>query len=208
MMPYMNFPVNFPVPAPIEINIAGIPNVPFYSQFRDIQSLKWQKVGCGIADLAMLIEFYNPGSVSVNTLLGEAIAEGAYQQGAGWKHKALALLSEKYGLEGENYDLSGSDKNTAFAKLKNFLTDGPVIASVHYKFDPKSPIPHLVVINGIDGDTIYYNDPAEHTAGKKISVAGFLKGWKKRFIVVRPLYHFSSLNLTILPVVSGPTFSP
>ncbi len=164
----------------------NVPSVPFYSQFRDIREVKWQKLGCGIADLAMLIEFYKPGTVSVNTLLKEGIEAGAFLDGAGWKHKDLALLARPYGLEGANYDLSQEDMDTAFAKFEEFLQEGPVIASVHYTFDPKNKIPHLAVINGIEGGTIYYNDPAETSGGKKISVSNFKKAWKKRFIVIRP----------------------
>ncbi len=54
-----------------------VPVVPFYSQFSDITSATWQKVGCGIASLAMLIEYYNPGVVTVDTLLEEGIAADA-----------------------------------------------------------------------------------------------------------------------------------
>lgn len=177
---------DYSVKAPIEINISVIPVVPFYSQLKDIKDTKWQKSSCGIASMAMLIEYYEPGVVSVNKLLAEGIASGAYLQDAGWKHRELALLANKYGLEGRNYDLSKLDKNIAFADFKKILKDGPVIASIYYKFNPKSTIPHLVVINGIEGDTVYYNDPAGDSAGKTISISDFLKGWKKRFIVVRP----------------------
>lgn len=162
-------------------------SVPFYSQFRDITSPKWKKVGCGIASLAMVIEYYEPDTVSVDTLLGQAINSGAYQNNAGWIHKGLVSLSRKYGLDGKAYDLSGGDKETALKALKSHLKDGPVMVSVHYKFDPKSPIPHLAIINSIDGDTVYYNDPAMDKGGKQISTTQFLKAWKKRFIVFRPV---------------------
>src|SRR3989344_8293245 len=55
--------------------VSQVRTVPFYSQFSDIRDAKWQKLGCGIADLAMLIEFYKPGMVSVNTLLKEGRSE-------------------------------------------------------------------------------------------------------------------------------------
>ena len=165
---------------------ADIPEVPFYSQFHDIHAAKWQKLGCGIASLAMLIEFYQPEIVSVDALLEEGIAIGAFINGAGWSHRGLALLAGKYGLKGVNYDLSGLDMSDAFTQFEKFLKEGPVIASVYYKFNPKSTIPHLAVINGIKGDTIYYNDPAGASAGEKISVQDFMKAWKKRFIAVRP----------------------
>lgn len=177
---------NPPAKAAISVPRPNIPDVPFYSQFRDISAERWQKLGCGIADLAMLIEFYKPGIMSVDGLLEEAVAAGAFVNGAGWSHRGLALLSRKYGLEGANYDFSHLGISAAFAQFEKILKEGPVIASVYYTFDPQSPIPHLAVINGIDGDTIYYNDPAEMSGGREISVSDFMRAWKKRFIAVRP----------------------
>lgn len=169
---------------PVHVNV---PDVPFYSQFHDIQASSWQKVGCGVASLAMVIEYYKPDTVSVNVLLTQAIASGAYNKKAGWIHKDLILLSKKYGLHGESYDVSQLGKDAAFTQFKKYLKEGPVIVSVHYKFDPRSPIPHLVVIDGIDNNTLYYNDPAAKNGEKTISTDDFLKAWKKRFIVIRPV---------------------
>jgi ABC-type bacteriocin/lantibiotic exporter with double-glycine peptidase domain len=135
----------------------------------------------------MLIDYYKPDTVSVNKLLTQGIVSGAYDHNAGWTHKGLILLSNKYGLTGNSYDVSSLTKEAAFIQFKKSLKDGPVMASIHYKFDPKSPIPHLVVIDGIDGNTIYYNDPALKSGKKEISTTDFLKGWKKKFIVIRPV---------------------
>ncbi|OIO31587.1 MAG: hypothetical protein COZ49_02950 [Candidatus Yonathbacteria bacterium CG_4_10_14_3_um_filter_47_65] len=169
------------------IPVAHFFDVPFYSQFRDISDAEWQKRGCGIASLAMLIDFYKPGEVSADTLLDEGIASGVYQDGAGWKHQGLALLANDHSLRGVSYDLSSKDMDTAFAQLENALKDGPVIASVYYTFDPKSPIPHLVVVSGVDNDIIYYNDPSDTSGGGSISTVTFKRAWKKRYITVRPL---------------------
>ena len=163
-----------------------LPVVPFYSQFKDITSAAWQKVGCGVASLAMLIDYYKP-AVPVDTLLRQGVAAGAYNQNAGWTYKGLIQLAKRYGLDGSSYDLANLGSQAALAQFKTYLKDGPVIASIHYKFDPKSSIPHLVVIDGIEGDVIYYNDPAAKSGSKQISTADFLKGWKKRFIVMRPV---------------------
>ncbi len=166
--------------------IAPAPDaVPFYSQFKDITSPQWQKVGCGVASLAMIIDYYKP-AVPVDTLLKQGIAAGAYLESAGWTYKGLIQLSAKYGLSGNSYDLGKLSTKSAFTQFKEQLADGPVIASVHYKFDPKSTIPHLVVINGIRDGLVYYNDPAAKTGEKSISTEDFLKAWKMRFIVVRP----------------------
>lgn len=140
-----------------------------------------------MASVAMVVDYYSTEPVSVNKMLTQAIASGAYLKDAGWTHKGLVQLAKKYGLDGNAYDLTNSSQKVAFDAFKAKLKDGPVIVSVHYKFDPKSTIPHLVVIDGIDKDFVYYNDPAASGGLKKISTADFLKAWKQRFIVIRPL---------------------
>ena len=174
-------PIRIP---PIHINV---PDVPFYSQFIDITRHEWQKVGCGVTSLAMIINYYKPGATSVNDLLTKGIAGGAYDQNAGWIYNGLITLAEKYGLKGTTYDFAQSTNVAAFAQFKKIATTGPVIVSVHYKFDPKSTIPHLVVIDSIDDNIVYYNDPASKVGKKQISVDDFMRGWKKRFIVIRPV---------------------
>jgi ABC-type bacteriocin/lantibiotic exporter with double-glycine peptidase domain len=177
-----------PIPTPI-----SVADVPFYSQFVDIKYPPWQKVGCGVTSLAMLIDYYT-SAVSVNTLLGEATSSGAYDTRAGWTYQGLINVAKKYSLSGTSYDLGSSKVGTAFAQFKTYLADGPVMASVHYKFDPKSTIPHLVVIDRLVGDTLYYNDPAAKAGEQSISVANFEKGWKKRFLVFRPTHTVALAN--------------
>ena len=161
--------------------------VPFYSQFTDISDPNWRKVGCGIASLAMIIELYNPGKVSVDKLLDQGIKSGAYLNDAGWIHNGLIKLAQKYGLSGDTHDLSRLSAQKALAVLQDTLAIGPVMASVHYTFDPKNPIPHLVVMNKIDGNTVYYNDPSEKAGNGSITTDKFLKSWKKRYIEIRPV---------------------
>ena len=134
----------------------------------------------------MIINFYKPAVTTVDTLLKQGISLKAYDSKAGWIYKGLIKVANKYEMVGQTYDLGKSKVSVAFDKLKSETSKGPVIASVHYKFDPKSTIPHLVVIDGISDDTVYYNDPAAPTGRKQIPTADFLKGWKKRFITIRP----------------------
>lgn len=163
-----------------------IPEVPFYSQFSDIQFPEWRGKSCGVASLAMIINFYKPNSALPQTLLEDGLTSGAYLKNAGWLHSGLINLAKQYGLNGVSYELSSFSKEAAFEKFKTLLKEGPLMASIFYKFDPQSPIPHLVIINGISDDKIYYNDPAETSGGKSISIENFLIGWKQRFIVFRP----------------------
>ncbi len=160
----------------------GVFSVPFYSQLTDITAPEWKKIGCGIASLAMLIEFHNPDSLtSVDTLLKEGIAIDAYSS-VGWTYAGLIAVSHKYGLDGTTHDFGGSSIDVAFSAFEKALARGPVMASVHYTFTPTNPIPHLVIVNGIKGDTLYYNDPAEPSGNGSIPVSQFKSSWKKRYI--------------------------
>ncbi len=164
-----------------------VSQVPFYSQFTDISSTAWQKVGCGIASLAMLIDFYSEESISVDALLQRGITAGAYLDSAGWIHSGLINLASSYGLTGESRSLSGLSMDDAFAALEAELVDGPVMASVHYTFEPTNPIPHLVVINGVKDGMVFYNDPAESVGGGSLSIDKFQRAWKKRYIEIHPI---------------------
>ncbi len=161
-----------------------ITTIPFYSQFSNITSAKWQKVGCGITSLAMLISFYKQTPVSVDTLLAEGIKANAYSD-AGWTYSGLLQVAKQHGLTGTARDLSSLGSDAAFTSFTKTLIDGPVIASVHYKFEPKNPIPHLVVVYAVKNGLVYYNDPAAKSGEKTISVEKFQASWKKRFVTIR-----------------------
>jgi ABC-type bacteriocin/lantibiotic exporter with double-glycine peptidase domain len=162
-------------------------SVPFFSQFFDISKLEWQKVGCGIASLAMVIDYHDPGVVDVDTLLDAGIEADAFLENAGWTHAGLIALARPYGLTGSTHSLAGSDNTEALAALAEVVSERPVIVSVHYTFDPQNPIPHLVVITDIEDGLVYYNDPADTLGGNHISAEKFTRAWKKRYIDIRPV---------------------
>lgn len=161
-------------------------SVPFYSQFADISSPSWQKVGCGIASLSMIIDYYSNEVVSVDGLLDRGIEAGAYISNAGWSHAGLIELSRRYGLDGESVSMAGLTMSDAFSKLEKALSEGPVMVSVHYTFEPTNPIPHLVVVSEVRDGEVIYNDPAEATGEGVISIEKFQNAWKKRYISIRP----------------------
>lgn len=166
--------------------------IPFYSQFKDIESVSWRNKSCGIASLAMIINYYRPGTITPQQLLIQGINSGAYVADAGWSHQGLINLAQKYDLVGETYYLTELSSSEAFDQFNDVIKEGPAIVSIHYKFDPKNPIPHLVVITNIEGDTVYYNDPATDGGNKEISVDQFKKAWKKRFITIRDIKNLKS----------------
>lgn len=160
--------------------------VPFYSQFTDISAPEWRGVGCGIASLAMIIEYYTDETVNVDALLAKGVANNAFLKDAGWTHGGLIALSNRYGLGGESVSVAHLNMNDAFDALTKEVEEGPVMVSVHYTFEPTNPIPHLVVIADIKDGKVFYNDPAEKGGGGSISVEKFERAWKKRYISIRP----------------------
>lgn len=159
--------------------------VPLYSQISDISSVAWQQKGCGVADIAMIVEFYKPNTTTVDKILAEALKEGVYVKNVGWSHSGLASLAVKHGLVGKTLDLSTLKNEAALDQFKDIVKEGPVIASIHRGFNSKSPYGHLIVITGFDDKLVYYNDPGKRDGIKTIAVADFMKGWKKRLIVIR-----------------------
>lgn len=168
--------------------VDAVPAVPFFSQFTDITSPYWEKVGCGITDLTMIIDYYHPEAATVNEMLHKGIAARAYDYNAGWIYQGLINLSHVYGLDGRYYDLDGLSQQAALARFESYLGSGPVILSVHYKFNPASTIPHLIVVNGIKNNVVYYNDPATTKGTQSTSLTNFLRGWKRKVIVIRPAH--------------------
>lgn len=162
-------------------------NVPLYSQINDITSPEWRQKGCGVADVAMLVEFYKPNTTTVQDVLEKGLKSGAYVKNVGWSHVGLANLAVKYGLVGKTVDLSTEGKETALKHFKNTVLEGPVIASIHRGFNPSSPYGHLIVVTGFDEKLVYYNDPGKRDGIKTVAISEFMKGWKKRLIVIRPV---------------------
>jgi len=161
-------------------------SVPFISQLTDIIDPAWKKIGCGIASLAMIINFYEPELVEVNDLLEEGIDAGAYTK-AGWAYAGLISVAKKHGMIGQAYDLGEQAIETAFSSFGQAVIKRPVIASVHYKFEATNPIPHLVVVTEIKDNLVYYNDPASKKGGLSISLATFKTAWKKRYLEFAPI---------------------
>ena len=161
-------------------------DVPLYSQISDITSVAWQQKGCGVADVAMIVEFYKPNTTTVQKVLETALKSDAYQKNVGWKHAGLASLASKYGLVGKTVDFSAYGNDIALKQFKKEVDGGPVVASIRRGFNPKSPYGHLVVITGYDDKVVYYNDPGKRDGKKTVLISDFMKGWKKRLIVIRP----------------------
>jgi uncharacterized protein YvpB len=168
-------------------------NVPFISQYSDINFPEWKNQACGIVCLKMLMDYWHSQSTENKTANLESLINnrnGAFIENVGWSHSGLVSLTRSYGYDGFNKDLA-QFKNPiyCFEQLKADLKRFPLIASVWNKFDPTNKGGHLIVITGIDEKQIYFNDPEKinQSEGKEsLSVDEFLKAFKLRYLAIYP----------------------
>ena len=166
-------------------------NVPAYSQYLDVKNRAWKRRSCGIVALKMVMDHYEPRRAAVRSLprlTKRGVQMHAYVKNVGWSHRGLAQVAAHYGFRGRNYDWRNETAARAFARLHKHLKSGPVLASI-YKNLKSNAHGHLVVVTGFRNGAVHYHDPASHTRrsiARRASLARFLKGWKRRIIVVRP----------------------
>ena len=147
----------------------------------------WHDRACGIAALAMIMEFFG---VSKNNqeLLNTGLEVNAYIQNIGWSHKGLVAIAQRYGLRGTNYDWAPLSSAEAFRYLEKYICQYPIICSAYNSFD-LSRDGHFIAVVGIRNNRIYYNDPDIRNQKYKthwVSKKRFLNGWKRRCIVIYP----------------------
>jgi hypothetical protein len=164
--------------------------VPFFSQSTDIQSDDWKYRGCGLASLKMVIDFWNAkegkDQVSFDSVFEVGMAAKAYAEGVGWTHLGLVKTASGFNFSAYNADLAFISLDDAFERLINDLNIGPVIVSVHPRFDASASGGHLVVVTGYEDGQLFINDPLNinEKEGKiSISEEDFKKAWKRRFIL-------------------------
>lgn len=181
------FPAKPAAQVVVEEKITMPYNVPLYSQIADISWTDWKQKGCGVADVAMIVNYYKPETTNVQAVLEAGIKSGAYVKNVGWGHAGLAALAKKYGLKGEEKSFYDFNKEIALSEFKKVIDEGPVIASIHRNFDPKLSFGHLIVITGYDDKLVYFNDPGKKDGIRTVPVSQFMNGWKRKLIVIRPI---------------------
>lgn len=159
-----------------------------YSQYLDLKKTTWQKSGCGIASLGMVINFYKPKKkIDLNELYQKGLDLGGYLKGVGWRHQGIVDLAKNYSFkESKAFDLAADSLEKASKKLKQQLKKGPVIVSVYSKFIVGRN-GHLVVLMGLNDDAALVLNPDTRSRAKiacEIPLNLFWPAWKKRFIVI------------------------
>jgi len=169
--------------------------VPFLSQRLDVADESWHYRSCGVLGIKMLMDYWHndsPANPSPNleVIIGTGLTIGAYSAGIGWSHAGLVNIGRQFDYDGYNQDLAGLELELAWSYLLEDLQQTPLLASIYPRFKPDNKGGHIIVVTGFDGELVFYNDPEElneREGSKAIAVEIFLRGWKKRYIVIHPL---------------------
>lgn len=162
-------------------------NIPYISQYRDIQDEYWQKRACGLVCLKMVLDFHQVKTPEVNEFLEIALEKETFGK-SGWVHDKLLDLAKDYGLKAQR-----KEKIEDVEELKDFLDeDNPIIVSIKAKrfleeFEEKF---HQIVLTGYDDQGFYYNDPDyKDEEGKELFIGNqkFEKHWRKMAIFIQKI---------------------
>lgn len=162
-------------------------DVPYLSQFDDLDDVEWQDKACGIACLAMVMGYYDKKERNLKDLIALGVERGAHVAGEGWIHSELCTIANMHGYTAwrKKWLLSPADKkifkeegrteadNKAYdeqteqegiytieASIRNSI---PVMVSVDKEMC-NTLASHLVVICGMekDGEKLmgfYFHNP-------------------------------------------------
>lgn len=161
-----------------------IHKVPEFSQHLDVKEKEWKSRACGVTALKMLLEYNNSDSPSIDELIKIGVEKDAYIPNIGWKHRELAEIARDFKLKSRNFDWANLAPEEAFKKLKSYFPENPVLASIYKDFDDRKG-GHLIVLTGMENDTIFYNEPyakKRQEIRRSVHKDKFMKGWKRRII--------------------------
>ncbi|MEK7531717.1 MAG: papain-like cysteine protease family protein [Patescibacteria group bacterium] len=162
--------------------------VPFHSQY-EISNREWNTRSCGMASLAMVIEFLGSPRVDLFSLVEEGREKGGYQLNIGWKHDYFLQKAKEEGFVGVREEKMNIEEGVL--KLQSALEKGVApIVSGRKRFFGEERASHLVVLTGFGGEGkdfyFLYHDPEmldEHRgAYRKVSLSDFKNDWRKMAI--------------------------
>jgi uncharacterized protein YvpB len=169
--------------------------VPYYSQFLDVDDKKWMPKSCAIVCLKMILHYHNDRSLPLMDLIGLGESKGGYGP-SGWYHDTLVELAEDYELKARRVE--GVNVEDGIKDIKSSLEKGnPVIVSA-IKYILGQTKFHMVVVTGFEEEDgqitgFYYHDPesADREKGQNIftDIKTFTGGWRRMAIFIYPQNH-------------------
>lgn len=166
--------------------------VPYYSQFLDVEDKYWMPRACGMACAKMVLDFYKVDTASLDELIKKGSEEGGYGPW-GWVHDYFVAFAKGYGLEAHREEKMDPEKGMA-AIIDALRRNHPVIVSATKHILGQTKF-HMVVITGYEEDKsavtgLYYHDPESTTreGGQHLFVdkETFMHEWRKMAIFIHP----------------------
>jgi uncharacterized protein YvpB len=158
-------------------------NVPYYSQFLDINDKFWMLRACGAVSLKMVAEYHGKVVPDLLSLCNEAKERGGYDMQNGWVHDYLVIKAQELGLHAHRVEgLTTMDEIISSLEKGN-----PVIASVEKRVLEQTRF-HMIVLVGYEDNNFIYHEP-ESTDKEKgqyriCSTEIFLNYWRGKIILI------------------------
>jgi hypothetical protein len=126
-------------------------NVPYHSQFLEVEDYFWNIRSCGGSCIKMILDFYNIKSESILHIMNEAFNTGGYHTENGFIHDwAVEYINKK--LSENNIDKKCFRKEgleSVEELIKNIDQNNPVIVSIE-KITLEQTKYHLIVLTGYE----------------------------------------------------------
>jgi hypothetical protein len=188
-------------------------NVPYKSQYKEIENKVWKGRSCTITAISMALDFLLEKSKSpdINTLLEEALNMNAYNvlSGGYWTHQKIAFLAHNHGVLsyaeefrsrplGAVSPLEEKMREQAMSKFAKCLDSGAlIIFSMPKKWTEEEKY-HSALLVGYEKEEgsvsgFYYHDP--DTDGEEkgdylfVSRDTFLSNWRGLSIILGSTFY-------------------
>lgn len=120
-------------------------NVPYHSQFLEVEDHFWNIRSCGGTCIKMCLDYYNVSAPSVLEIMQEALKTGGYDMSNGFVHDWAVNYFKNYNLESYR-----KEELNSFVEIKESLEKGdPVIVSVTKKTLEQNKF-HLLLVVGYE----------------------------------------------------------
>jgi hypothetical protein len=136
-------------------------DVPYYSQFIDIQDPFWMLRACGGLCFTMVAKYHGVQVPDILTLCNEAKGKGGYDMNNGWVHDYILTKAHEFGLEAYRKEGLTDIKEI----VESLVSGNPVIVSVEKRVLEQKRF-HMVTVVGYEDDMIIYHE-TESTVKEK-----------------------------------------
>ena len=158
-------------------------DVPYYSQYLDINDPFWMLRACGAMCFKMVAEYNGKNIPDVVAFCNEAKEKGGYDMTNGWVHDYLVSQAQALGFFScRKEGLTNLDEIYASLNAGN-----PVIVSVEKRLLEQKRF-HMIVLVGYEGDTFLYHEPESTNKEKgqyrECSTDVFMNYWRGKAIFV------------------------